>query len=155
MDDYDMPPCYILVDREGKWFHKGAEMIRKEIIRFFCDHLEVDSLGRYVIQLGEERCYLDVEDTPFVVQRVQFKESEGSERFLLSLSDDTREVLSPESLFVGGENVLYCKVKEGRFVARFHRPAYYQLAEFVEEEDGEFYLPLNGLRHLIRHQHTP
>jgi hypothetical protein len=155
MDDYDMPPCFILVDREGRWFHKGAEMVRREIIRFFYDHLEVDALGRYVIHLGGERCYLDVEDTPFVVQRVQFQESGGRETFLLSLNDDTREVLHPESLCVGDENVLYCKVKEGRFVARFHRPAYYQLAEFVEEEDGKFYLPLNGRKHLIRHEHSP
>jgi hypothetical protein len=152
MDDCDMPPCFISIDREGKWFHKGAEMVRREIIRFFCDCIEVDSLGRYVIRLGEEQCYLDVEDTPFVVQRAQFQESGGSQMFILSLNDDTREVLHPESLFVGPENVLYCKVKEGRFVARFHRPAYYQLAEFVEEEGGEFYLPLNGRKHSIRQE---
>lgn len=152
MDDYDTPPCFIFVDREGKWFHKGTEMVRKEMIRFFSDHLEVDGLGRYVIHLGEERCYLEVEDTPFVVQRVQFQKTEESETFLLSLNDDTREVLYPESLFVGDGNVLYCRVRKGRFVARFHRPAYYQLAEFVREKDGEFYLPLNGRRHSICHK---
>jgi hypothetical protein len=150
MDDYDIPPCFIFVDKEGKWFHKGAEMVRREIIRFFCDRLELDHSGRYVIRLDEESCYIEVEDTPFVVQAVHFEEIGGRETLRISLNDDTREALRPESLYVGVENVLYCKVKEGRFVARFHRPAYYQLAEFVKEVDGEFYLPLNGRSHLIR-----
>ncbi len=152
MADYDMPSCFIFVDKEGKWFHKGMEMVRREIIRFFCEHLEVDASGRYVINLDEEQCYIEVEDTPFVVRTVQFEETGGRKTFLLSLNDETREVLRPESLSVGDEDVLYCRVKEGRFTARFHRPAYYQLAEFVREEDGKFYLPLNGRRYLISHK---
>lgn len=150
MDDRGMPPCFIFIDREGRWFHKGAEMIHRDIIRFFYDHMELEESGGYVIMWGEERCSLDVEDTAFVVQRVGFMEDEGAQVFQLFLSDDTRELLLPETLFVGDEDVLYCKVKQGKFPARFHRPAYYQIAEFVQEEDGRFYLPLNGKKYMIR-----
>jgi uncharacterized protein len=149
MNDPDIPPCFIFIDREGRWFHKGAEMVRRDIIGFFYDHMELDGSGRYVIRWGEECCVLEVEDTAFVVQQVGFEENQGVQAFQLFLSDDTREPLLPETLFVGEANVLYCKVKQGRFPARFHRPAYYRLAAFVEEEEGRFYLPLNGRKHWI------
>ena len=150
MNDQDTPPCFIFIDKEGGWFHKGAEMVHRDIVRFFYEHIGMDSLGRYVIRWGNERCYLDVEDTAFVIQRVRFEEDGGMQNFRLFLSDDTTENLNPETLFLGEENVLYCKVKQGRFPARFHRPAYYQLAEFVQEDEGRFYLPLNGEKHFIR-----
>ena len=150
MKDQDTPPCFIFIDKEGGWFHKGAEMVHRDIVRFFYEHIGMDSLGRYVIRWGNERCYLDVEDTAFVIQRVRFEEDGGMQNFRLFLSDDTTENLNPETLFLGEENVLYCKVKQGSFPARFHRPAYYQLAEFVQEDEGRFYLPLNGEKHFIR-----
>ena len=150
MNDQDTPPCFIFIDKEGGWFHKGAEMVHRDIVRFFYEHIGMDSLGRYVIRWGNDRCYLDVEDTAFVIQRVRFEEDGGMQNFRLFLSDDTTENLNPETLFLGEENVLYCKVKQGSFPARFHRPAYYQLAEFVQEDEGRFYLPLNGEKHFIR-----
>jgi uncharacterized protein len=152
MTNHDLPPCLIFIDKEGRWFHQGAEMIHREFIHLFYEHLEIDSLGRYIIQLGRERCYLEVEDTPFVVQRAVFKEPEqtASSRFILFLSDDTQENLLADTLFVGRENVLYCRVKGGRFPARFSRPAYYQLADHIQEEGGQYVLPLAGKRFMIQ-----
>ena len=69
---------------------------------------------------------------------------------MIFLSDDSQEELSPETLHVGSENILYCRVKQGVFPARFTRAAYYQLAEFIIEGDGGFYLPLKGEKHLIQ-----
>jgi uncharacterized protein len=145
----DISPCFIFIDKEGRWFHEGAEMIHRDIIRFFYDHMELDGSGRYLIHWEEERCLLDVEDTAFVVQKADFREHEGLQEIQLFLSDDTREPLLPETLFVGKANVLYCMVKQGRFPARFHRPAYYQIAAFVQEEEGGFHLPLNGRKYRI------
>jgi len=145
MAQQDIPPCFISIDKEGRWFHKGAEMVNREIVRFFYEHLTTDSSGRYLIHWGNERCLLEVEDTPFVVRRVQLQEGkDGNSRFLLFLSDDTQETLAPDTLYVGRGDVLYCRVKQGGFPARFHRPAYYQLAEHIREEDGEFFIPLGG-----------
>jgi len=148
----DLPPCLITIDKEGRWYHKGAEMIHREFIRLFYENMELDSLGRYVIDWKGQRCYVDVEDTAFVVRRVthQEKVAEGvKERFLLSLSDDTEEDLVPETLYVGRDNVLYCRVKNRTFPARFTRAAYYQLTEYVQEEDGVYYLPLSGRKNKI------
>ncbi len=141
----------IFIDKEGRWYHKGAEMIRRDFIRLFYKNMELDSEGRYVINWSGERCRVDVEDTAFVVQRVVSQDGErtGNARFVLNLSDDTEEDLMPDTLCVGPDNVLYCRVKNRIFPARFNRAAYYQLAEHIEEENESYYLSLNGKKYKI------
>lgn len=139
----EIPFCQIFIDREGRWYYKGAEMLHRETIRLFYRHMSMNGDGRYILEWAGDRCYLEVEDTAFVVRRVDF---EG--RFLLTLSDDSRETLMPETLFVGEDNVLYCRVKDG-FPARFTRPAYYQLAGSIEERDGAFVLPVGAREYAI------
>lgn len=151
MPENDIPPCLIYIDKEGRWFHKGAEIIRREFIRFFYQHMEIDSQGECVINWLGDRCYVEVEDTPVVVWRASLRDSDQGEYpcFILYLSDDSQEELSPDTLYVGDENVLYCRVKDRVFPARFGRNAYYQLAEYIEEEDGRYYLPFKGERYLV------
>lgn len=148
----DIPPCLIFIDKEGKWFHKGVEMIHREFIRLFYQNMHLDSQGRYIILWEGERCFVEVEDTPFIVQKALFKDTKqaGRSRFILFLSDETQEELSPDTLTVGMDNVLYCKVKDHTFPARFDRPAYYQLAQHIEENQGNYFLPLNGKKYQIR-----
>jgi hypothetical protein len=95
---------------------------------------------------------MEVEDTPFVVRRAVFGKLDQTNRsrFILFLSDDGQEDLCPDTLYVGPDNVLYCKVKNRTFPARFHRPAYYQLTEYIEEENGKYFLPMNGEKYIIR-----
>jgi len=131
MTENDIPPCLIYIDKEGRWYHRGAEMIHREFIRLFYNNIELDSSGRYVIDWKGQRCYVEVEDTAFVVRSV------------------TQEELMPDTLYVGQDNVLYCSVKNHTFPARFNRAAYYQLAAYVEEENGTYYLPLNGRKNKI------
>ncbi|MFH1242473.1 MAG: hypothetical protein V1689_08935 [Pseudomonadota bacterium] len=155
----DLPPCMIYIDKEGHWYHKGLEMIRRDFVQLFYRNMELDSKGRYVIDWNGNRCYVDVEDTAYVVRGVVYEEAKGDQtgRFILYLSDYTYEELIPDTLVVGKENVLYCRVKGGAFPARFNRAAYYQLAEHVEERDNAYYLPLGGERYriLTTHQRSP
>ena len=126
-------------------------MIRRNIIRLFYQNMELDPLGRYVITWNHQRCYVEVEDTAFVVRRVDFQAGTRADdaRFELYLSDDTNEELLPDTLYVGHDNVLYCTVKSRAFPARFSRAAYYQLARYIEEENGAFYLLLNEAKYEI------
>lgn len=153
----NVPPCMIYIDGEGKWYHEGAEMIHREFIHLFYENMFLDAKGRYLIRWGGKICFVDVEDTAFVVRRVVFEAGQGGEedRFLLFLSDDMQEALLPETLSLGPENVMYCRVKEGRFPARFNRSAYYQLAGHVEEEDGRFFIPLNGKQYPLEEKVAP
>jgi hypothetical protein len=150
-DANEILPCLIFINKEGRWFHKGTEMIHKAYIRLFYQNMTLDDQGRYLIQWAGETCYVEVEDTAFVVKRVSFDAGRESEisRFMLTLSDDTKEALAPDTLYVGNDNVLYCRVKERCFPARFLRSAYYQLADHVIEEDGTYVLPMNGKTYAI------
>jgi hypothetical protein len=146
-----IPPCLIFIDKEGRWYHRGAEMIHREFIRLFYENMTLDPEGRYLITWDNSRCYVDVEDTAFVVRRVSLEREDGRRpsRFQLSLTDDTEEALAPDTLRVGKDHVLYCRVKSGAFPARFNRAAYYQLAEFIEEDSRGYFLALNGQRYYI------
>jgi hypothetical protein len=140
----------IYIDKDGKWFHNGAEMINRGIVLDFYSHLTIDDSGMYIIKRGNEICYVEVEYTPFIVSMLEFEKGAGDEAgVILSLIDDTREYLAPESLHVGNDNILYCYIKQGLFRARFSRAAYYQLASRIKEEGDKYYLPLNNKKYLI------
>ena len=152
MQKNNIPPCMIYINKDGKWFHKGMEMIHRGIVNEFYRSLTIDSCGEYLITLGEEKCFVEVEDTPFIVTRVEYDNTKKSfeERIILYLIDETQETLAPESLRVGNENVLYCKIKKNTFNARFSRAAYYQLASHIKEEGDKYYLPLNKKKYYIK-----
>jgi hypothetical protein len=147
-----IPPCLIQIDKEGRWYHKGAEITRRDFVRFFYENMVLDSQGRYLIHWEGQVCYVDVEDTAHVILRAVREAGDGSqgERYRLILSDSSEEDLRPQTLWVGKDNVLYCKVKNGSFPARFTRAAYYQLAHHMEEENGTFFLSLNGKKFFVR-----
>ncbi len=150
----DIPPCMIYVDKEGAWFHKGAPIIHRELLVLFYQCLSLDEEGRYIITLKDQVCRLDVEDTPFVILRADFvpaRRDGQTERFVLHLIDQTKEELVPETLSIGPGHVLYCKVKAGEFAARFLRPSYYQIADYIEEEPetGRYFLYLNRKKYYL------
>lgn len=151
--DNDIPFGHIRIDKEGIWYYKGSEMFRKEIVNFFYRNLKQDASGLYLIELENDRCYLDVEDTAYVVRSVwpALSEKEGKTVFYLMLSDDTTDVLDPATLRVGIGNVLYCAVKNHGFAARFLRAAYYQLADHIayDENQDKYFIELNSARYYI------
>jgi hypothetical protein len=110
-------PCLIHIDVDGRWFHKGVEMVRRDFVHSFFRQMELDDAGRYIIFWGGKLCYVDVEDTAFVVRGVSHLTGKGvnGAEFKISLSDDTEEELMPDTLYLGKENVLYCRLKRGPF----------------------------------------
>ncbi|MEW6266113.1 MAG: hypothetical protein AB1641_23815 [Thermodesulfobacteriota bacterium] len=141
----DLPPCLIHVDKDGRLWHLGAEMINLGINRLLLEHVDLDEKGRYVIDYQGQRCFIEVEDTLFVVARVDaLGEEDGASPWLITLNDGTTEQLDPTTLTQSPDNVLYARVKNGRFPARFLRPSYYQLAERVKEKDGHLVLTVAG-----------
>jgi uncharacterized protein len=139
----------IRIDTNGVWYYRGNEMTRRDILTRFYQHLLHDESGSYFIELGPQRYQVDVEDTAFVVWAVLW--AEGNEASLL-LSDETIEELDPSTLRIGRDNILYCRVKNSRFDARFSRSSYYRLAERIEydpQRDACF-ISMTDCRHYIR-----
>jgi uncharacterized protein len=154
--DSEKPPERILssgitVDCEGDWYYQQDKIIRQDILELFLSNLDLSSGGDFVIAWRGQRCALEVTDTPFIVSRVDriTLDETNHEEILIQLKHlPGPEVLDPSSLQVGEDNVPYCSIRSGKFRARFSRPAYYQLAAWIEcdPDTGAFYLELNGNR---------
>jgi len=139
----------IRIDREGSWSYRGSDIPRRVIIKLFYQNLHQDGAGRYFIEIGAQRCSVEVEDTAFAVWAVHRNQADESVR--LVLSDDSVEDLKPDTLRIGRDNVLYCRVKNSGFDARFSRPSYYQLVEHFRHDPQRdaFYLPMKGEAYYI------
>jgi hypothetical protein len=148
------PSADIFVDLEGDWYH-GAQLItREDLLVTFYQNLQTDASGGYFVEWHGQRCGIQVADTPFVISRVDIEVAAPDHQPAIALRFkhwDRREVLDPATLRVGSDHVLYCRVLDGRFSARFSRPAYYQLARWIEwdEDGGGFFLRLGDNRYPI------
>jgi hypothetical protein len=123
-------------------------MFRRDFVNYFYQNLHLDEEGRYIIILPDDRCYVDVEDAAYIVRAVDYTKTEWSNGMGIDLllCDETKEMLDPRTLWIGNDNVMYCRVRENRFKARFSRAAYYQLAEYIVTDEAQeiFYLKVGG-----------
>jgi len=138
----------IFIDKEGNWFQEDIPISHRRTYLYNNSLLAKDEEDRYYIDEGRGRIYIEVEDAPFVVRTVEEKE----DGLYIILNDETSERLDFERLWIGDENVPYCKVKGGLFHARFLRPAYYELMKYLEydEEKGEYFIETEKGKHQIK-----
>lgn len=153
-DTAEIAPCDISVDLEGNWSYRGNQITREDILELFYDNLQLTADGKYLIEWQNQRCLLEVADTPFVIAAVDRPHPDvpAEDKILLRLRHLTGvEQLDPAGLWVGADNVLYCRIRQNRWLARFSRPAYYQLAQWIEQDpqSGQFYLLTGGTRYSI------
>lgn len=146
---------HIRVDAEGVWTYEGREIFRKDILDLFYERLRLNADGVYGLKWEGRFHALEVQDTPFVITRVDRRIDPETQREVIELTLrhlDRKEILDPRTLWVGRENVLYCRIRDGAFPARFSRPAYYQIAQWIQEdpENGRFFIECDGKRFPIR-----
>ena len=123
----------LAIDREGAWFHDGEEVTHAGMLATLWNDLRRDEQGHY-LQVGPVRVPVEVEDTPFVIVRVE-RDGDG---LTMVLNDLSRDSLAPETLRFADNGTPYCRVKGGTFEARWSRAATYQLLQHVEsDESGE------------------
>lgn len=136
----------IRIDKDGHWFYEENEIIHPSILKLFCDSLELNKQGKYRIIVENEFCYVDVEDAPFIVRNIYGDCECGLELFLNNLHS---ELLDPETLFFGNDNIMYAKLANG-IPVKFSRAAYYQLALMMEEnETGGICLTVRGKSYIF------
>ena len=135
------------IDRDGGWFHEDDEVSHEGILASLREGLQVDGAGHF-LQIGPVRVPVEVDDAPFAVVRF---EAEG-DGWILWLIDGSREALDPATLRLGRGDVPYCRVKGGRFDARFSRAATWQLLQHVDAAqagDGPPTLAAGGRRYAL------
>jgi hypothetical protein len=134
--------------RDGNWYSDEERIDNPRIALLFSQSIRQNPDGSYFLQVAEERASVTVEDTPYVVKGV---DDDGKGDLLLTLNDDTREAMDPASLAIGADNVLYARVKGGKYRARFLRPAYYHLsANFESDGAGRFFIQLGDERYPLK-----
>lgn len=143
------PYVKLFIDKEGRWFQNGAEIIHPGIYRLFCDALEESPDGGYRINIGRERCRVEVEDTPFVVKAIRDSANGG---ITLVLNDGSLDEFDPDKFWINAYGIPYCQVKNGKFPARLLRPAYHALAQYVVEEGGSYYFAIRDKRFPVRNR---
>ena len=119
----------IAIDREGLWFHDGEEVTHAGMLANLQSDLRRDAQG-YYLQVGVVRVPVDVEDTPFVIVRVE-RDGDG---LTMIVNDMSREPLAPETLRFAENGTPYSSVKGGMFQGRWSRAATYQLLQHVEPD---------------------
>lgn len=134
------------IDRDGAWYHDDAEVTHAGILANLRGNLQVDEQGHY-LRIGPVRVPVEVEDAPFVVERVEV----DGDRLAATLNDESREPLALDTLRIDERAIPRCRVKGGRFDARLSRAAAYQLLQHVEpgEGGGQAALVLGGRRHPV------
>ena len=132
------------IDRDGAWYHDDAEVTHAGILANLRENLQLDEQGHY-LQIGPARVPVEVEDTPFMVERVEV-EGDG---LAATLNDLSRESLALDSLRIDERGIPRARVKDGRFAARLNRAATYQMLQLVQPgEDGPA-LVLAGRRYRV------
>jgi len=139
-----------VVDREGRVFHDGTEIVDPLVLRFFLRAMTRTAEDRYLVLCQGERNWFEPHDTPFVVQRLRLTLDEGGLRDVeLCFCGDYREPLDPATLETEAD-LLYCRVRGGAFRARFGRVAMQQLAPFLADAASGSALSVRGALHPIR-----
>ena len=136
----------IFIDKRGNWFQDGIKITHRWTYLENNKNLDIDSDGRFYVDEGFGKGYVEVEDTPFVIRMIDRKDG----KFYLIINDETVEELDLSNLWFSTENVPYTKVKNNKYDARFLRPAYYELMKYTVQEGDDFYISSNGDKIKIR-----
>ena len=138
----------IRLDREGRFWHEGAEVTHSGFRRALLRWLDRLPDGRPILRLDERRyAYVDVEDADLLALSARWAD-QGA---ILVLNDGSEEKLDPATLELGEGGALYCRVRGGILTARITTPAYYVLAEHIDETaTGVFALRADGQLNPIR-----
>lgn len=123
------------IDKEGGLWIEGTQLTDPMVLKYFHRKMEALPDGRFFVDCMGEKNIIRAEDVPYVVQSIEVR-PDGIE---LIFPGDYREALDPSTLFVGDHHVLYCKVRDGQFTARFKRHPYMELAHHIEGGAGQGY----------------
>ena len=138
------------VDRDGRIFHDGTEIVDAAVLRFFLRAMTRTDDGRCLVLCQGERNWFEAPDTPFVIQRLRLRVDNGLlQEVELCFPGDYHEPLDPRTLETE-RDLLFCRVRAGAFRARFGRIAVQQLAPFLSATGEGSTLLLGGLRHPVR-----
>ena len=137
----------IRIGRDGGWYHEGARIGRKRMVKLFSSVLRLDDDGIYYLVTPAEKLAIRVDDAPFVAVEMTVH-GEAAEQVLVFRTNVDEEVIAgPEHPIrialdpASDEPSPYILIRD-RLEALIARAVFYDLVELgVEGEiDGESHL---------------
>ena len=126
------------IARDGTWFHQGAPIGRRELVRLFATLLRKDDDG-FMLVTPAEKLSIQVEDAPFVavLMAVQGEGAAQDLRFCTNVGDEVLAGPDHPLRFAvqDGAPIPYLRVRGG-LDAKLSRALYYQLMDLAQSEDG-------------------
>lgn len=128
----------ITIDREGRMWNEGAEIVHDRLVDFLRKHLrpDPDNGGWEIYVSPRERKPVIVEDAPFQVLSCWGTGGTPPEELRVITYDGAEEAIDPATIELRA-NVPYCLVKDSTALARFSRQAAEQLSRLYEEAEGK------------------
>ena len=140
----------IRIARDGTWFHEGAPISRKPLVKLFASVLWRDDGGDYWLRTPVEQGRIEVEDAPFTAVELSVRgEGRGQILAFRSNLDDWVEAGPRHPLRVVEDPAKrdlspYILVRD-RLEALILRPVYYELAELAVPAPADGAAPADSL----------
>ncbi|MEM7447385.1 MAG: hypothetical protein AAF355_04000 [Myxococcota bacterium] len=132
-------------DARGHWYNDGVRIDHPGLVRSFNAWIDLAEDGRYCIKNDINWAYIEVEGLPVFVRSVRF---EPPSIRILSSTLGVEESVSIDTLIQDEHGVLYCRVKDGRLIARLDSHAMLQLEDHLDEDDHGVFL--RSGEHIVR-----
>ena len=132
------------LNENGDWFSMGEKFTNQKIINYFHSAIKRDEDGYFLEQEHEhyiEKVYFPYEETALFVFRI----IKGDET-ILCLNTGKKIKLEPETLVIKNDS-LY--VRSGMELIKFRQNALIAMAAFLDDEDGQYVITVDGKRHRI------
>jgi hypothetical protein len=137
-------PEGVRVLADGSWRLGEQPLSHPRRLRYLKQHLTFADDGVFLAD-GAKRVNITVDGPPFVVDSVVFDTESGQIR--VRLDDGSEEALTEPIIRMNAETGQFvCAVKGGRTHAVLSRVAHDALLDALEQEGGEFYVPLGTRR---------
>ncbi len=131
----------IRIDREGRWFHEGDPILRKELVRLFSSILKREGDDHFLVT-PVEKWRIAVAVAPFFVVDLETLDRDGQQVLVFTTSTGERVVAGPgHPLRVvadpeSGEQMPLLTIRGG-MEGLLSRPVFYRLAELAEPGPGD------------------
>ena len=139
-----LSPFGLVLHHDGKWSHEGQPILNKRLReKFDRSVVYLASQGKFVVQVGQFKGEIEVEEAAFFVRVLDLPKGE------LKISDGTTERLDVSTLHWSRiDGALLCKIgrpeSTGPVLARFDHSPHSELLLSIENKDGPLALRVRG-----------
>ena len=129
---------------DGSWRVGDQPVAHARSLRYFKQRLTFEDAGAFVVD-GAQRMPITLEGPPFQIESLTFDTDRSELR--AQLDDGSEEKLEDPMVAMSRETGRFeCIVKSGRARAALSRAAHDALLDLLEEDGGDFFVPLGTKR---------